>query len=367
MSLLLLSIIIICVFFILGGIVKPIDVRSPSFKKMRGLLYLCVVLFTTQIMLNSGSRADLIRQFEEINELRSGGTEILQRDLRWSVLWGKYILFYLVSLQDNNMLLLLVSAVLTYGIVFYLWNEKIKSDYVSSYLYALSFLAFTSMCTFVNVTNSVRYPLASAIASLAVFLYSKHGKIFLSLGLAVLSLAIHQGTAIVFVIAVVAYMIKNRRRRLFLCIGGSMLFSLAGQVLSVFQNKYLNFLGQNISSYLKSGALDSRSFGVSCLVFSLLLTVLVLNNKNSEGATYYNDFLETLVFMSSACVSIPVISQRILLVIAINSLAIISQIMNCKLWKNKKLGAIATCMFVFTLIPMYYYDIYVFKNVYTLK
>lgn len=369
MSYIILAVLSVCFLLVLLGCFEQIDVSAFSFKVMRKTILICAILLTGCVSLKSNS-ADLIRQFMEINELRAGGKEILLRDLEWSPLWGKYFLFYLVSLQKNNLLLLTIGAFITYGIISRIRDKSILTERINSQTYAASLFLLTSLCTFVNVTNSVRFPMACAMVSYAANVFfdergNKHHVIF-SLILSVIALSIHQGVVILVVAALLLFCIKKRITRFVLCIVVPLFASSLISVLTKTDNHYLQYLGNSVQSYMKGGALDSRSFGIACAMLSLLLCIMAVNYKNKDSINPYFSFVETLVFLSLGCIFLPVVSQRILVAVAINSLGFLNKTMKKENWKSEILGVLCFVGSVIAIILLYYYDLYVFKNVYTI-
>lgn len=370
MSYVILAVLSVCFLFVLLGCFEQIDVAAFSFKVMRKTILICAILLTGCVSLKSNS-ADLIRQFIEINELRAGGKEILLRDLEWSPLWGKYFLFYLVSLQKNNLLLITIGAFITYGIISRIRDKGILTERINSQTYATSLFLLTSLCTFVNVTNSVRFPMACAMVSYAANVFfdargNKHHVIF-SLILSVIALTIHQGAVILVVAALLAFCIRRQTTRFVLCIVGPLLASSLSSALTKADNHYLQYLGNSIQSYMEGGTLDSRSFSIACAMLSLLLCIMAVNYKNKDGINPYFNFVETLVFLSLGCIFLPIVSQRILVAVAINSLGFLNKTMKKEDWKSEILGVLCFVGSVIAIILLYYYDLYVFANVYTIR
>ncbi len=367
----ILAVLFFCTLIIISGAFRPINVSARSFRIIRTVIYILAVIFSTQVVLRQNSGADLVRQFAEIDTFRLMGKGGFATKLKGNFLLGKDFLFYLVSLQSNNMLLLAVAALITYGATYFLRSEEIRHSSVTSYAYALSFFVFTSVCTFVNVTNSVRYPMACAIESVGVYLYSKNKGIFAKwasiIATTVMAISIHQGTIMLAGLLILAVIIKKDGIRLIVLIVGMLACSTFGKVLSAVSNPYLRYIGKNITSYLYSGTLDSRSFGIACFLFAMMLTALILNCKEEKENSVYLRFVKTLAFMSFACVSSPILSQRLLLAASINSLALMNKTANKNVWKSKMIGTIGLVGLGAAFILICYYDFYVFNTVYMLK
>lgn len=351
---------------LLLGISRKLKFTNITFRVILIGAVIAACCLTQHIELK-GTDPDLYRQFLFIDEYRIGGLDILKRNLGWTVLWGREVYFYLFSLFENKYLICTINAILVYMIFQWTTADYIKRNNCGSREISMSILMFMLFCTFVNITNGIRFALASAIVMLSIYLHAERkGKILKSVALFVIALSIHQGTTIYIAVYAVCCLVKKTKNIYFLYViafCGVIAANPIGDFLISSSNLYLQKVGQSIVGYAHAQMLDSRSIMISCLIISVIFSVVGLNTPKGNQTRSFR-YCIMLANIALICSPFQIVSERILIGLSIFSLPIFKQMVNNSKCKSKEISkmCLVICLGAFCLLA--YYRLQVFSAVY---
>lgn len=253
---------------------------------------------------------DLWHHFDEINRIRNGGLDYAFNYGRYKDLPIISLLFWLVSLTNNNGYLTFITVFINLSIYFFILSDVLdKHPKLSGRFIGTSFFLYCSLINIVLAISGIRNVLAFCIAGLSVYMiYQKNS---LKYGILLLvSIMIHP-SAIIFAILIMISIVP---------VWFGVILSLIWTNFSAFASNYLlqsslaifRQIGSLLSIYApNTGYLDPRVLTVNIFYVILYLIYLFrLYNKNHEKKIIKLQIIYCFLLLGS--INTPLIFSRLI-------------------------------------------------------
>jgi hypothetical protein len=297
---------------------------------------------------------DLWHHFDEINRIRNGG-------LDYAFNFGKYkdlpvisILFWLISLTNNNGYLTFIVVLIDFAIYLYILFDVLKRyPKLSGRFIGTSFFLFCALINIVHAVSGIRNVLAFCIAGLAVYIL--HQKGFWKTGIILLFTAIMiHPSAIVFVLIT----ILSRVVPLWFGIIFSIIWTNFNALISSFLLQSNLAIFQQIGSLMSiyepnSGYLDPRVLIVNIIYIVLFLLYLFKAYNRSHNSKIIK-FQIMYSFLILGSIATPVIFTRLIYGLAIIVIPSLVDLFSNKSYLVRNI--------TFTLCTIYYIGILAFHG-----
>ena len=310
-----MSIAYIIIYFIYLGFLCFKN-QKPNYLKLKILsaFFIIMVSILSSLIIPS-ENYDLYRHYNTIDLIRKYGFSVKTENDSFILI---KLLFYFISLLKTNVLLQVISCLISYSIFYYILNDFSIRKNMSIKAYIFSILIMFCFTPFEIIYSGVRNSMAFAILALAIYReFIEHKKNFITYFLYILPVFIHFASLIIIGIRLIFCIYKKfyKYRLLLLlwsiCLGGLSKIFIKSNI------KYISKLGSQVKYYIGGYSGDIKIFIIYLFMAIFILILLQFIFKSEKKLEKEDSLLliELILIISLGSLCAPEIFKRMLYIL----------------------------------------------------